>query len=356
MMQNKTISCPIPALDQAAAKAAQKRLDNLAKLPASLGLLEDLAVTLAAITGNPRPLFPKKRVVLFAGDHHISKQGVSASDPAVTVMQVYNFLRGGGCINAYCRNANADLVVVDAGIMVDLPHEPALKHLVRRKIIYGAKDFTVEPAMTRNEAAACIELGMDMAREAARDGVNILAAGEMGIGNTSPSSAIVSVMTKQPLSKVTGKGGGLDDCGVRRKIDILQRGIDLHKPDARDGLDVLAKIGGAELGAMAGLMLGGAALRIPVVVDGFIAGAAALLAAAINPDVRHMLIGSHQSAEAGHDVTMELLGIPTYLPLGLRLGEGSGAALMFPIIDASVRILHEMDSLDEMVSLGSTLS
>lgn len=266
-------------------------------------------------------------------------------------MQVRNFLRGGGCINAYCRNAGADLVVVDAGIMVDLPHEPDLTNLVRRKIIHGAKDFSLEPAMTRHEAMASIELGMDMAHQAAQDGVTLLAAGEMGIGNTSPSSAIVSVMTNTPLTKVTGKGGGLDCDGVQHKITVIQRGLDLHKPDARDALDVLSKVGGAEIGAMAGLMLGGAALRIPVVVDGFIAGAAALLAAAINPDVRHMLIGSHQSAETGHDISMQQLGITTYLSLGLRLGEGTGAALMFPIIDAAVRILHEMEPLEAMERL-----
>lgn len=351
-MSKEIITLPIPELDRKAAQATQINLDNLAKLPKSLGVLEDLAVKLAAITGQDRPLFPKKRVVLFAGDHHISKRGVTASDSAVTIMQVYNFLRGGGCINAYCRNAGADLVVVDAGIMVDLPHEPALKNLVRRKIIHGAKDFSTEPAMTRQEAMASIQLGIDMAHEAARDGVTLLAAGEMGIGNTSPSSAIVSVMTKQPLTKVTGKGGGLDAEGLRRKIAIIQQGLDLHKPDPVDGLDVLAKVGGAEIGAMAGLMLGGASLRIPVVIDGFIAGAATLIATAINPNVSHMLIGSHQSAEAGHDITMHSLGIQTYLPLGLRLGEGTGAVLMFPIIDAAVCILHEMDSYEKMESLG----
>lgn len=347
-MTKDTIICPIPPLDMDAAYAAQQCLDSLAKLPGSLGLLEDLAVQLAAMTAKEQPTFVKKRVVLFAGDHHIAKSGVSASDSAVTIMQVYNFLRGGGCINSYCRNANADLVIVDAGIQEDLPHEPDIAHLVRRKVIYGAKDFSQEAAMTRQEAVACVQLGINMAHEAAKDGVTLLAAGEMGIGNTSPSSAIVSVMTKRPLSEVTGKGGGLDNEGVKRKIAVIQRGLDLHKPDPNDGLDVLAKVGGAEIGAMAGLMLGGAALRIPVVIDGFIAGAAALIAAGINKDVCNMLVGSHQSAEAGHDITMQMLGIKTYLPLGLRLGEGTGAALMFPIIDASVRILSEMVSLDKM--------
>lgn len=347
-MPKDTIICPIPPLDMQAARAAQERLDSLAKLPGSLGLLEDLAVHLAAITGKEQPNFAKKRVVLFAGDHHIARRGVSASDSTVTIMQVYNFLRGGGCINAYCRNANAELVIVDVGIQKDLPHEPDTAHLVRRKIMYGAKDFSQEAAMTRQEAVACIQLGIDMAHEAAKDGVTLLAAGEMGIGNTSPSSAIISVMTKRPLSEVTGKGGGLDGEGVNRKIAVIQRGLDLHTPDPSDALDVLAKVGGAEIGAMAGLMLGGAALRIPVVLDGFIAGAAALIAAGINKNVRTMLVGSHQSAEAGHHITMQTLGIKTYLPFNLCLGEGTGATLMFPIIDASVRILSEMISLDNM--------
>lgn len=338
------LSCPIPALDHETAKATRVRLDALAKVPSSLGRLEHLAVRLAAITGQECPSFPKKRVVLFAGDHLINEQGVSAAPSTVTVMQVYNFLKGKGTINAFCRNAGAELVVVDAGVKVDLPLEPALEKLVRRKVVYGAKDFSLEPAMSRDEAIQCVQLGIDMANEAAKDGVTLLAAGEMGIANTSPSSAIISVMTQTPLSLVTGVGAGLPSEAVQHKIDTIQRGLDLHTPCAEDALDVLAKVGGAEIGAMAGLMLGGASLRIPVVVDGIIAGAAALLAAGINPDVRHMLIGSHQSAEAGHRYAMEHLDIETYLPLGLCLGEGTGAALMFPIIDASVRILTEMDT------------
>ena len=328
----------IPAFSAEAAEAAQRHLDNHAPLPRSLGRLEELAVRLAGITGKECPVFPEKSVVLFAADHDIALQGVSATGQEVTEMQVRNFVKGGGTINAFCRNAGARLSVVDVGVK-------DVEGLVRRKVMHAARDFSECGAMTAEERLACVQVGSDMPREEASRGVTLLAAGEMGIGNTSPSSAIAAVLTGASVDEVTGIGSGIPSERVRHKAGLIRRGIAINRPDPNDAVDVLAKVGGPELAAMSGLMLGGASLRIPVVVDGFIAGAAAAIAIGIRPGVRDMLIGSHSSLEPGHQILMDYLGIPTYFDFGLRLGEGTGAALLYPIIDAAVRILTEMDTL-----------
>lgn len=335
----------IPPFSDEAAKAAQRRLDSLAKVPGSLGKLEELAIQLAGITGKERPSFPRRGVVLFAADHDIALHGVSATGQEITTLQVRNFLGGGGTINAFCRNAGADLTVVDVGMKQDLDD---VEGLVRRKVVHAARDFSEGPAMTRDEALACLQTGIDMAREAANRGVSLLAAGEMGIGNTSPSSAITAVLTGTPVEEVTGIGSGISPQKVQYKAELIRRGIERNQPDPADAVDVLAKVGGPEIGAMAGLMLGAAEQRIPVVVDGFIAGAAAAIAIGLHPGIRRMLVGSHASFEPGHRIIMHHIGIPTYLDLGLRLGEGTGAALLFPIIDASVRILTEMRTLEDL--------
>ncbi len=335
----------MPAFSDEAANTTLNRLNSLAKLPGSLGSLEHLCVRLAGITDNPCPQFPRKAVVLFAADHHIALHGLSSTGQEITEIQVRNFLQGGGTINAFCRNAGAHLTVVDVGVKRDL-HDAV--GLVQRKVVYGANDFSQEAAMTREQAQACLQVGIDMAREEVRRGITLLAAGEMGIGNTSPSSALAAVFTGASIEKVTSVGSGIPAEKLQLKINLLKKALELHKPNPTDPMDVLAKVGGPELGAMAGLMLGGAALRVPVVVDGFIAGAAAALAVALCPDVRHLLVGSHLSDEPGHRILMEHLAIPTYIDFSLRLGEGTGAALMFPMIDASVRILAEMRTLAEL--------
>lgn len=335
----------IPEIDKQAEVICRKEMDFLAKVPGSLGCLETLAVRLAGMTGNPKPLFPQKGVVLFAADHAITLNGLSATGQEVTVMQVRNFLKGGGTINAFSRNAGASLTVVDVGVGIDIEDAPGL---VRRKVMYGAEDFSRGPAMSREQAAACVQVGIDMAREQAAQGISLLAAGEMGIGNTSPSSAVASIMTGASVDMVTGMGSGISSDKIKFKAELIQKGIELNKPDKNDGLDVLAKVGGPELGAMAGLMLGGASLRIPVVVDGFIAGAAAAIAQAINPGVCSYLVGSHVSFEPGHLMLMKHINVDTYFDFGLRLGEGTGAALMFPIIDAAVRILSEMKTMADI--------
>lgn len=338
-------SLTIPAYSEQAARAAKKRLDGLAKVPESLGRLEDLAIRLAGITDRECPSFPRKAVVLFAADHDIALRGVSATGQEVTEIQVRNFLTGGGTINAFCRNAGASLAVVDVGVKGDMDDAEGL---VRRKVVHAARDFSQGPAMTRDEALACVQVGIDMARAEAAKGVTLLAAGEMGIGNTSPSSAVTAVLTGTPVEVATGIGSGIPSERVRLKAELIRRGIELNRPDPADAVDVLAKVGGPELGAMAGLMLGGASLRIPVVVDGFIAGAAAAIAIGMRPEVRDMLVGSHASFEPGHHILMKYINIPTYLDFGMRLGEGTGAALLYPIIDAAVRILTEMRTLGEL--------
>ena len=336
----------IPAFSAVAAEAAQRRLDNLAKVPRSLGRIEELAVRLAGITGKECPAFPEKSVVLFAADHDIALQGVSATGQEVTEMQVRNFVKGGGTINAFCRNAGAQLSVVDVGVKNDLDD---VEGLVRRKVMHAARDFSEGPAMTREEALACVQVGIDMAREEAARGVTLLAAGEMGIGNTSPSSAIAAVLTGASVDEVTGIGSGIPSERVRHKAGLIRRGIAINRPNPSDAVDVLAKVGGPELAAMSGLMLGGASLRIPVVVDGFIAGAAAAIAIGIRPGVRDMLIGSHSSVEPGHQILMDYLGIPTYFDFGLRLGEGTGAEHHFMPMPCSVFISVRMRTAASMI-------
>ncbi len=335
----------IPPLDETARTVAEERQRNLAKLPGSLGKLEPLAARIAAMTGNPTPVLKEKAVVLFAGDHHIADCGLSLTQQEVTYIQTCNFAQGGGTINAFTRNAGARLTVVDVAVNRDFN---GIAGVVNRKIMYGANDFSKGPAMTREQAMAALQVGIDMARAEKARGLDLIAAGEMGVGNTTPSSAIIAVLTGTPVETVTGRGSGVKADIIRKKIELIERGIAVNKPNAADALDVLAKVGGVEIGAMAGLMLGAASLRVPIVIDGFIAGAAAAIAQGIKPAAAQYFIGSHTSAEPGHKLIMKHIGVTTYLDLGLCLGEGTGAALFFPLIDAATRVLSEMKTLDEL--------
>ena len=359
----------IPPPDAAAASAARERLDSLAKVPGSLGRLETLAVLLAGMTGQARPRFPRKAVALFAGDHAIARHGLSSTGQEVTALQTRNFLRGGGTINAFTRNAGAGLTVVDVGIdgEIDMPDteaaDPAAPiRFVRRKAVRGARDFSAgtarDPvwAMTRAETLACLRAGMDVAFSEADRGMDLLAAGEMGIGNTSPSSALAAHFLGVPVERVTGAGSGLSAAMLQRKTDLLAGALARHFPAGAerepDPVEVLARVGGPEIAAMSGFMLGAASRRVPVVVDGFIAAAAACAATALHAGVRNYLIGSHVSVEPGHRLLLEHIGVDPYFDFGLRLGEGTGAALFFPIIDAAVRVLDEMATLAD---IGLTL-
>jgi nicotinate-nucleotide--dimethylbenzimidazole phosphoribosyltransferase len=332
-------------LDKAAGQLAQQRLDSLAKLPGSLGRLEELAVRLAEMTGQPRPQITDRAVILCAGDHAISRHGLSTAPAVVTALMTRNFLAGGAAINALCRHAGARLLVVDVAIETDLADAPGL---IARKVRYGAADFSVGPAMTRDEAARCVQVGIDLVRAEAQRGLSLVAAGEMGIGNTSPSAAITAVLTGACVADVTGRGSGLNDVKHALKIALIEQGIARNQPNASDALDVLAKVGGCEIGTMAGVFLGAAESRMPAVVDGFIAAAAALLAQSLNPRVTDYLIASHVSAEQGHMIAMRQLGLVPLFDLGFRLGEGTGAVMAFPMIDAATKILSEMATMADI--------
>ena len=320
-------------------KIAQQRLDNLTKPPGSLGLLEEFARRLVAIYKTEMPEIPKKVVFTFAGDHGVAEEGVSAFPQAVTAQMVLNFIKGGAGINVLARHAGADVVVIDIGVKFDFND---LRGLINRKVVYGTKNIALGPAMTHDEAVQCIEVGRVLAQEYADRGYRLFATGEMGIANTTPSSAIAAVITGKSVSDVTGKGTGIDEIALNNKIRIITKAISVNRPDPLDGLDVLAKIGGAEIGGIAGLCLGAAEKGIPVVIDGFISTAGALIAYTLNPDVADYLFAAHTSVEIGHQAMLSHMKLRPILNLDLRLGEGTGAALAMTIIDAGLKIYREM--------------
>lgn len=334
----------ITPLDEAAMAAARARQDTLTKPLGSLGRLEDLSVMLAGMFGDPMPQIRRKSVILAAGDHGVVAEGVSAYPQEVTPQMVYNFLRGGAGINVLARHAGAEIVILDAGVAADLDPHPLLRSV---KVAYGTANMAVGPAMTREQAIRCLEIGIDAAREQIGEGADLVACGDMGIGNTTASSAITSVVTGADPSVTTGRGTGLDDPGLAHKVDVIRRSIQVNSPDPGDGLDVLTRVGGLEIGVLAGAMLGTAASHRPVVVDGFISGAAALIAWLISPTARDYFIAAHQSVEPGHRVGLEAMGLTPLLDMGMRLGEGTGAALAMHLIEASARCLSEMATFAE---------
>jgi len=344
-MSDSILKLPvIPALDADSESAARERQNSLTKPPGSLGRLEELALRLAAMTGKPRPTVARKAVIIMAADHGVAAEGVSAFPAEVTPQMVGNFLAGGAAINVLARQADARVVVVDIGVAADLP---ARSGLISRKISRGTANMAAGPAMTREQAMLAIRIGMEIATEHIGEGLDVLATGDMGIGNTTPSAAIISVLTATPIAKVTGRGTGVDDAGLSRKVAAIERAVALNKPDARDPLDVLAKVGGLEIAGLAGVMIAAAAKRVPVVIDGFISGAAALVAARLAPEVKGYLIASHQSVEIGHRVVLDHMGLRPMFDLGLRLGEGSGAVLAFHLLEAATRIQNEMATFGE---------
>lgn len=340
-----TLTLPtIPPLDTDAESAARARQDTLTKPPGSLGRLEELSIQLAAMTGQPRPSVARKAVIVMAGDHGVTADGVSAYPAEVTPQMVLNFLRGGAAINVLARQAGARVVVVDVGVASDLgPHDG----LVLRKVARGTANMAAGPAMTRAQAEEALAVGLEAANAEIDRGLDLVATGDMGIGNTTPSAAIVAVLSGCPVEQVTGRGTGVDDAGWARKVATIRRALECNRPDASDPMDVLAKVGGFEIAGLAGVMLGAAARRVPVVIDGFISGAAALIAAGLAPGVKPYLIASHQSVEIGHAVMLERLGLRPLLDFDLRLGEGTGAALAFHLIEAAARILNEMATFEE---------
>jgi nicotinate-nucleotide--dimethylbenzimidazole phosphoribosyltransferase len=324
--------------DTAAAAQAQRRLDALTKPPGSLGRLEEIAVRLAAISGRP-PRVAAPVIFTLAGDHGVVAEGVSAYPQSVTAQMVENFLRGGAAVNVLARQAGARVVVADFGVATPLGTPEGL---VVRRIGAGTANMARGPAMTRAQAVAAIEAGAALAVEAIAGGADLLGTGEMGIGNTTAASAITAALTGAPADAVTGYGTGLDESGRARKVAVVRRALEVNALDPADGLDVLAKVGGFEIAGLVGVILAGAAHRIPVALDGFIAGAAALVADALAPAARDALFASHRSAEPGHALALRHLGLEPYLALDMRLGEGTGAALFVMLARAAAAIHAEM--------------
>jgi nicotinate-nucleotide--dimethylbenzimidazole phosphoribosyltransferase len=321
------------------------RLDSLTKPQGSLGKLEEFAQKLVLMTGQemPNPL-TKKVIFTFAGDHGVVNEGVSLFPKEVTIQMVYNFLKGGAAINVLARHAGADEVVIDIGVDYDFGVE---KDLISRKVVRGTKNMRKGPAMTREEAQKCIDTGIALALEYAEKGYSMFGTGEMGIGNTTPSSAIAAVLTGTTAREVTGKGTGITDETLEHKIKVIEDSITLNKPDPGDPVDVLAKVGGTEIGGIAGLILGAASKKVPVIIDGFISTAGALIAYCIEPAVKDYMFAAHNSVEKGHAIILETMGLKPILDLGLRLGEGTGAAIGMFIIEAGLKIYREMATFDE---------
>jgi nicotinate-nucleotide--dimethylbenzimidazole phosphoribosyltransferase len=329
----------IRPLDLSIERTAQERLDCLTKPQGSLGKLEELARRVAVIQGRVPPRLGRKVLFVFAADHGITHQGVSAYPREVTAQMTTNLLRGGAAINVLARHHGVATEIVDVGVDHDFTGSLGLRH---HKIRRGTANFAHGPAMTHEEAARSVELGIQLAGEVARENVFVLSAGDMGIGNTSSAAAILCAITGAAPANVVGRGTGIDDLTLARKIDAVERGLETNRPDVHDALDVLAKIGGLEIGAITGMILGAAARHIPMVLDGYVAGAAALLAQAFSPHVRDILIASHLSAEKGHRQMLEQLELTPVLDLSLRLGEGTGACILMGLIEAAVKIMGEM--------------
>ena len=320
-------------------KRAQDKLDNLTKPVGSLGRLEEIARQYAAVREDMNPSIRKKTIVTFAGDHGVVEANVSAYPKEVTVQMVLNMLSGGAAVNVLARHVGADVMVVDIGVDHDFePHEG----LCIRKVGYGTRNFTEGPAMSQSEALQSIKTGIDLVADLVRGGVDIIGTGEMGIGNTTPSSAILSVMAGIDPGEITGMGTGIDDKTLKNKIGSIEKAIAVNTPDPTDPVDVLAKVGGYEIGGIAGLIIGGAIHRIPVIVDGFISTAGAVIAVALNSTINDYLFYSHLSAEAGHRKMLQHLGKKPIMNLDMRLGEGTGAAVAMSIIEAAVKTMNEM--------------
>jgi nicotinate-nucleotide--dimethylbenzimidazole phosphoribosyltransferase len=334
----------IGPLDGTAMAAARARQDTLTKPRGSLGRLEALSVQLAGITGNPRPNLQHKVIITMAGDHGVVAEGVSAYPQAVTPQMVYNFVRGGAAINVLARHVGARIVVVDMGVAAVLEAHP---DLVDKKVALGTGNIARGPAMSREQAVRALLTGAEVVEAEISRGLDILGTGDMGIGNTTPSTAIAATLTGRTPAELAGRGTGVDDAGLARKVAAVQRALAVNQPDPGDAMDVLAKVGGFEIGGLAGAILAAAAHRRPAVIDGFISTAAAMIAVGLAPQVRPYLIAAHRSQERGHALMLEWLALAPLLDLDMRLGEGTGAALGISLAEVACKILGEMATFGE---------
>jgi nicotinate-nucleotide--dimethylbenzimidazole phosphoribosyltransferase len=336
-------------LDEEAMERARQHLDQLTKPPGSLGKLEEIAVQLAGITGELAPSLGTKTVVVMAGDHGVCEEGVSAFPSEVTWQMVLNFLAGGAAVNVLARHAGANVVCVDMGINGDVEHPGLLNRKIRR----GTRNMAKEAAMTREEAEAAVKAGYELALELAAQGTGLFATGEMGIGNTTPSAAILAAFGGITPAAAAGRGTGISDQRLVRKIEVIEQALQTNLPNPEDPMDVLAKVGGLEIAGLTGLILGAAASRKPIVIDGFISTAAALTAARLAPAAKGYMIGSHLSGEQGHALLVKEAGISPMLGLDMRLGEGTGAVLAFHLVEAAVKIMAEMATFAQAGVSGS---
>ncbi|WP_346539746.1 nicotinate-nucleotide--dimethylbenzimidazole phosphoribosyltransferase [Micromonospora sp. DPT] len=350
----ETTIAAIGPLDEPAMAAARDLQARLTKPAGSLGALEELSVRLAGLAGAcPPPLPEPAAVAIFAGDHGVHAQGVTPWPQEVTAQMIANFLAGGAVVNAFARQAGASVTVVDVGVATPLPVDPDATddpavgpRLVAANVRRGTRDMTVTAALTRDEARAALETGIRIAGDLVDAGAGILLTGDMGIGNTTPSAALIAALTGTDPAEATGRGTGVDDETYRRKVGVVRTALDRHRPDPADPLGVLAAVGGLEHAALTGLILGAAARRVPVLLDGVIAASAALVAAALAPDAVGAMVAGHRSAEPGATVALRHLGLDPLIDLGLRLGEGTGALLALPVVTGAVRVLHEVATFD----------
>ncbi len=343
MERLKLILDAIAPVDRGLETEICAHLDNLTKPQGSLGFLEDLAASYCLMMDNVMPRLGKKRIVTFAGDHGVAIEGVSAYPSEVTPQMVYNMLSGGAAINVLSRHIGAGLQVVDIGVADPLE---GASGLMRRKVKLGTDNMSKGPAMSEEEAIQGIQVGVELALAAADDGVSLLGTGEMGIANTTPSSALYAALIPCSVAEVTGRGTGIDDARLKHKINVIERSLEINAPLLSDPLRTMAAVGGLEIAGICGLILGAAGRRLPVVVDGFISSAAALVAVRLSPAVSDYLFFSHCSAEAGHRIFFDKLGIRPILDLDMRLGEGTGAALAMHVIEGAVKIYNEMATFD----------
>ncbi len=335
----------IPLVDEAAQKLARQRWDHLTKPLGSLGRLEELGIRIAGMTGEPILKIKRKVIFTVAADHGVTAEGISAYPQAVTAQMVINFLKGGAAINVLARHAGAEVLVVDAGVAAAIPK---MDGLILAKVRLGTANMAKEPAMDRVQARKALETGIRIFEENHRARpIDLVGLGDMGIGNTTASAALTSVLTGTAVAEVTGRGTGLADEMLLKKIQVIERTLALHRPDPNDPIDCLTKVGGLEIGCLAGITLAAAKARVPVVLDGFITSAAALLAYRLIPSVKDYLIASHRSVEPGHRAILNTLELEPLLDLKMRLGEGTGAALCFLLIEASAKLLSEMATFGE---------
>ena len=337
----------IKPVDQEWRNKAKKHIDNLTMPRGSLGEVLLIAERLAAIKETLKPSVTNKAIVTMAGDHGVVEEGVSAYPQEVTQQMVANFVAGGAAINVLASTVGARVIVVDMGVAADISELARQGKILSYKVDYGTKNMCRGPAMTREQAVQALEAGIDIASRLVEEGVELLGTGDMGIGNTTPSTAILAALSGVPVGEITGRGTGVDDVGLSKKVQAIKKALEVNRPDPKDGIDVLAKVGGFEIGGIAGLILGAAYHQVPVVVDGLISTAGALIAHALAPSAVEYMFAAHLSTEPGHRLMLRRLGLRPVLDLDLRLGEGTGAALAMPVIEGAARVIGEMATFEQ---------